>query len=134
MPEGWQEVKTIADATDWIQKRAEESCFLTVQLRSTNEIVGFVFLYEEPSQDKYSDLHLGYLMAEATWGKGIGSELIKGLVDWCEKAGDIKSITGGVETNNVGSIRVLEKNGFSKTTSDNPQEDMIFLKREFHLK
>ncbi len=124
LPDDWQGIATIEEAQNWINERKEDSNFFAVQLSKTSEIVGFLFLYGE------QDLRLGYLLAESFWGKGLASELIKGLVEWCKSEKNINSISGGVEKENIGSIKVLEKNGFLKSQEEMP-ENMIFYKREF---
>ena len=132
LPDGWQGIDSVDKALDWIRNRAKESAFLTIQFLYNQEVVGFIFLFETISADNSIDLRLGYLLSEAVWGKGLGSELIKGLVDWCEDVGNIKSISGGVEIDNVGSIKVLERNGFNISTTENPPENTIFLERKFN--
>lgn len=132
LPDGWQGIDNANKAINWVRNRAEESAFLTVQILSTLEVVGFLFLYESKSSDNSIDLRLGYLLSESVWGKGLGSELIKGLVECCEKHNDIKSITGGVEIENIGSIRVLEKNGFVTIQSNDHHGNVIFLERKFN--
>ena len=95
-------------------------------------MVGFLFLNGEYSSDpNLIDVRLGYLLSEETWGRGLGSELIKGLIDWCRNAENVSSISGGVEIGNKASIRVLEKHGFGILTLEEPSEGMIFLGRKF---
>jgi predicted acetyltransferase len=116
LPPGWQDIDTTEKANDWIE----------------NSLVGFLILNGEPaSNPDLIDVHLGYLLSRQTWGKGIGSELIKGLVSWCEATENISSISGGVEVDNIASIRVLEKNGFTPTSSTPSAEGMTFLKKHF---
>jgi RimJ/RimL family protein N-acetyltransferase len=62
---------------------------------------------------------------------GFSSELIKGLVEWCEKNNDTRSISAGVDIENVGPIKVLEKNGFSILRSNHQQGNVLFLERKF---
>lgn len=133
LPDGWQNVDSTTKAINWIKNRSEESSFLTVQLAPTKEIVGFIFLNETVSSNNSTDLRLGFLLSEKVWGKGVGSELINGLGSWCENEEDIRSISGGVEVDNVGSIKVLEKNGFIISNSDKQKQDMVFLKRKFTI-
>ena len=66
-------------------------------------------------------------LAEAVWGGGVASELIRGFVGWCER-NNVASIVGGVERGNVASRRVLEKNGFvcDPTEDDAGSEEDIF--------
>lgn len=119
LPSGWQNLQTDTDAINWIKDVSKESSLLLVQLRKTKEIVGFIFLYEPATLKAPMDLRLGYLLSEDTWGHGMASELIKGLLKWCRSTGRIKTITGGVEPGNVASIKVLKKNGFMQTGLSN---------------
>jgi RimJ/RimL family protein N-acetyltransferase len=119
LPTEWQNINTIIDANNWISEVSKESNFLLVQLKKTKGIVGFIFLYEPETFKAPIDLRLGYLLSEDTWGHGMGGELIKGLLAWCKSSGKISTITAGVEPDNIGSIKVLKKNGFSQTNSNN---------------
>jgi len=132
LPDGWQRINTSSDAQKWMEDRDEESNFLTVELLATNEIIGFIFLYELNSEKNSLDLRFGYLLSESNWSKGFGTELVKGLVKWCETMKTINSISGGVEIDNLGSIRVLEKTGFSPSTIDSPSENVIFYELKFN--
>lgn len=114
LPAGWQKINTIDQANEWIKARNGESTILAIEYLPEHLLVGFLFLNEEYSSDtNLIKLRLGYLLSKETWGRGLGSELIKGLLAWCVKAGNVSSILGGVEIKNKASIRVLEKNGFS---------------------
>jgi RimJ/RimL family protein N-acetyltransferase len=72
------------------------------------------------------ELRLGYLLREEVWGKGIGTELIKGLVEWARQTRLIGSIAGDVEKENQGSIRVLEKNGFYRCNEEMPEQMYLY--------
>ncbi len=132
LPTGWQGIKTRPSAKKWIVERAHESVFLSVQHLSSSETVGFIFLYVLESEKTNYNLRFGYLLAESVWGKGLGTELVKGLVDWCENVGDINSISGGVERDNIGSIKVLEKVGFVPSTIDTSTENVLFYEYQFN--
>lgn len=134
LPSGWQNINTETEAQQWLRERDRESHFLTVQLLSTNEIIGFIFLYESDGEPDYYDLRFGYLLSEQVWGKGLGTELIQGLLNWCKETGDIRSISGGVEADNTGSIKVLKKAGFSTSNVDNSADHVIFYEYQFHQK
>lgn len=131
LPSEWQNITRLEDANIWLQQRIEESSFLAIRLRSTNDIIGFMFLYDDDEKLQLLDLHIGYLLGEAYWGRGYGSELIKGLVDWAYLDEHIHSLVGGVEVGNVGSIKVMEKNGFCLSNLKGPAEDVIFLEYVF---
>ncbi|MCZ6701806.1 MAG: GNAT family N-acetyltransferase [Ignavibacteria bacterium] len=133
LPDGWQKIDTIDKAENWISERKSDSNLYSITLTETKKIIGFLFLYIGNKINESYELRLGYLLTESIWGKGIGSELIKGLVEWCNSIKIIKSISGGVEKDNAGSIRVLEKNGFYKSNEELP-EDMLLYKIDFELK
>lgn len=124
LPTGWQNINTTLDANNWINKITEECSFLLVQLKDTEEVIGFIFLYEPANMKQPVDIRLGYLLSEKYWGKGIGSELIKGLLTWCSFSGAISSITAGIELDNFASIKVLMKNNFENIGSND--EGMLF--------
>ena len=112
LPDSWQQVFTGADAKQWVEDRDEESNLLLIQNQSSKAIIGLMFLHESESDDSSVEVRLGYLIAQEHWGKGYATELIQGLVLWCKGIKKIKSISGGVESGNIGSIKVLERSDF----------------------
>lgn len=108
LPNGWQNISNLKLAEQWVKERSLESTFLTIQEIENKKLIGFLFLYPT-NKNNY---HFGYLLSEKHWGKGYGTELIKGLLIWCKTQVEIKTLIGGVDQNNIGSIKVLEKNGF----------------------
>jgi len=132
LPGDWRKVNSFDSAKKWLNDRDEESAVLAIENIQNGLVAGFLFLNEEYShQTGLIDLRLGYLLSRETWGKGLGSELIEGLIEWCKKAGNVSSITGGVEVTNKASIRILEKNGFEIATGAKSSEGMVFLERLF---
>ncbi|RSC93106.1 GNAT family N-acetyltransferase [Tenacibaculum singaporense] len=125
LPDGWQNINTISTAKKWIKERNEESIFLIIKSSNTSEIIGFIFLFPIDLENDLIDLRFGYLLSESFWGKGLGTEVVKGLVNKCQELGYVKSIFGGVGKDNIGSIKVLEKCGF-ETLNANEDESVIF--------
>ena len=74
LPDGWQNLDTIEKAEKWIVERKADSYFYAISFIETNEIIGFLFLYDSEEINEMYDLRLGYLLAESAWGVGIGSE------------------------------------------------------------
>ena len=128
LPTDWKGVYTLERARQWISERDSEGTTLLVVTRATGVPAGLVILFETVDESNDGvELRLGYLLAEAVWGGGVASELIRGFVGWCER-NNVASIVGGVERGNVASRRVLEKNGFvcDPTEDDAGSEDDIF--------
>ncbi len=126
LPDGWQNLTTQEEAKNWIEERKGDSHFFAVVHLETKRILGYLFLYVENETQEFFDLRLGYLLAKSTWGKGIGSELIKALVEWGKQTGKVRSISGGVEQDNIGSIKVLEKNGFYLSDEELPGDALLY--------
>lgn len=55
---------------------------------------------------------LGVSVLKTYWGMGIGTELIKYLLDWCKRSGIIKKVNLRVRTDNFNAIHVYKKLGF----------------------
>lgn len=127
LPDGWQSISSNGEINNWIKERDHESCFLNI--RKSNKIVGFCFLFLSEAETRKLDIRFGYLLAEESWGQGLGTEFILGLVKYCHGLRYVNSISGGVERQNLGSIRVLEKTGFVKESING---DTIFYQKQFH--
>mmetsp|Transcript_20619 Transcript_20619/g.49067 ORF Transcript_20619/g.49067 Transcript_20619/m.49067 type:complete len:167 (+) Transcript_20619:1-501(+) len=121
LPPDWQGEYDKARASTWIKDRDAESSVFLVSEKSS-EPIGLVILFSEGR-----DVRLGYLLAESTWGKGFGSELVEGICKWCRDS-DIRSLTGGVALDNPASARVLVKNGFVAVGGPEHGEQMYELR------
>ncbi|RQO40590.1 GNAT family N-acetyltransferase [Chryseobacterium sp. KBW03] len=78
-----------------------------------NDFVGMclarVFL-DNPDQ-----LEIGYTLAENYWGRGLGTEVCKALVDYCYSLDHKRDIVAVTDLDNIGSQKVLLKSGFIRT-------------------
>ena len=133
LPPGWQNLKNINQALQWINDRDGESHFLTISNKFTKELIGFIFLYETTTEEQSTniDLRFGYLLAETSWGQGMGTEVVQGLLQWCKSVGVIQSLAGGVARTNIGSIKVLEKTGFTTSALDADTAEVLFYEYRF---
>lgn len=122
LPPAWQGAYSTERAQQWIRERDEEGTTLLAVDKAQNEAIGLIILFES---DKGRELRLGYMLNESSWGKGYASELIGGLVEWCRYNG-VKSVTGGVERNNIASRRVLEKSGFQEDANAINASEQMF--------
>ncbi|MBT8191661.1 MAG: GNAT family N-acetyltransferase [Bacteroidia bacterium] len=126
LPDSWDNLNTRDRVENWIIDRKKDSNFYAIIRSETRVIIGFLFLYVENETKEAFELRLGYLLGESIWGQGIGSELIKALVGWCKNIGVVHSISGGVEKENIASIKVLEKNGFYKSDEKLPGGTFLY--------
>lgn len=91
----------------WMDARAAESDVLTVRDRGDERLLGLLILARLPEA-----CHVGYLFAERAWGRGLATELLRGLIAARGSAPD--TLVAGVGTDNPVSARVLRKAGFTR--------------------
>ena len=110
----------------WVSARNEESDVFSVRDRTTQAFLGLLIL--GPSRDATGALtvRLGFLLAEKAWGQGYATELVKGLVGWCEKQAVPVQLLGGVEAGNAASAAVLIKAGFTRAADMSTGETDTF--------
>jgi len=111
LPPYFQGITSSELAASWLERMLLESRLLELKSK-TNELIGFLFIYVE-SQD---DVHIGYLLGEEYWGKGLASELLQSFVVEVAKTEPWSKLIGGVYASNVSSIKVLKKSGFLESS------------------
>lgn len=87
----------------------EKRGFLAVTEKASGAFIGLGKLvpYENGSTE------VGYALDPSYWGKGYASEIMQVLVDYARQLGTIEELLGVVNLDNIGSVRVLTKHGFS---------------------
>ncbi|TLV00818.1 GNAT family N-acetyltransferase [Dyadobacter luticola] len=58
-----------------------------------------------------SEIEIGYRILEEHWGRGVATEIARGLIDFAKNTLQSKNVIAYVNVNNAASIRVLEKSG-----------------------
>jgi ribosomal-protein-alanine N-acetyltransferase len=129
LPQEWQDIDAILKADLWLKEREKESHVLLIQQAGKAEILGFLFLHESAGETGGHDIYLGYLLKESCWGQGYGTEIIKGLVNHCSRLKGINALIGGVPSENIGSVKVLEKCGFKLENSLEITSETQFYRR-----
>lgn len=115
LPPYFNNVLTLSDAKAWVDKMACESQFLTVTFAEKPELIGFIFIYKGEN----SEAHIGYLLKEDYWGKGLAKELLSEFICWCKTQTNCSKLVGGVSKDNLVSSNLLIKLGFVKSENDN---------------
>ncbi len=81
-----------------------------VEPRSEKQLIGWSGLQFLPETD---EVEVGYLLAQAFWGKGLATEAAQASLQYGFKNFDVESIIAIVHPENVASQRVIEKLGMS---------------------
>ena len=88
-----------------------------IVLKETNEPIGCIGLV--PTGDEHfttltNERETGYWIGFPYWNKGITTEALKALIDFCKSALSLDSLLITTDCNNIGSQRVAEKCGFEQ--------------------
>eukprot|EP00035_Acanthoeca_spectabilis_P025651 m.459321 g.459321 ORF g.459321 m.459321 type:complete len:417 (-) comp21720_c0_seq1:1639-2889(-) len=130
LPPCWHGEYPPERARAWVQERDTEGVTLLAVDHATKEVMGLVILGVFVEGGTIS-LMLGYLLGSAAWGKGLGTELITGLVAHVRDKHFAHMMFAGAAADNYPSIRILEKAGF---VPDEGSADGSADERKFHLK
>ena len=87
--------------------------------RSHGRIIGTAGFFGPP--DEAGEVTIGYGMVEPEWGQGYGTAAVAQLIEICRAHGGLSAINADTDLDNIGSQRVLEKNGFERVRSTETQ-------------
>ncbi|HOX22093.1 MAG TPA: GNAT family N-acetyltransferase, partial [Elusimicrobiales bacterium] len=68
--------------------------------------------------DSSGSVEIGYGIAPRFRGNGYCAEALAALIAWCAQTTAIRRLTAQCRTDNIASLRVLEKCGFSRTSRE----------------
>ncbi|MDJ0631196.1 MAG: GNAT family N-acetyltransferase [Rhodobacter sp.] len=114
LPEG-------CDAGAWLAAATADAMVMSVRGQD-GALFGLVLLHFGDGPQAM----FGYLLAEAVWGRGYGTELIRGLADTLRQRTTIPTLVGGVDPANAASVRVLQKAGFAQRPGQEPGGGVFF--------
>jgi len=98
-------------ARAWIENAEKENPMINFAIDVDGEAIGGIGLIF--NTDIYVlSAEMGYWIGETHWGKGIATEAIRQLTEYCFYYFDIVRIYAEVFENNKASMRALEKNGY----------------------
>lgn len=113
--------KNLTDAFPHPYTEADGKAFITMATKADpihifaieveGKAVGGIGIHPQSDIMK-KNAELGYWLGEPYWGKGIITRAIKQMVDFAFKTYDITRVYARPYGTNIGSQKVLEKNGF----------------------
>ncbi|MFD3447083.1 GNAT family N-acetyltransferase [Microbacteriaceae bacterium 4G12] len=115
---------------NWINKNIERyredgHGLWGVCLKETNELIGDCGLVKQIVDGK-TEVEVGYHINKKHWSKGFASEAAKGCMEYGIHQLGLNKLISIIDPRNIPSIRVAEKNGFTKE-----KESFIFDKNHF---
>ncbi len=115
LPAYFHGVDSIEQAKVWLEHMLLESRLLLINTRE-GELIGFLFVSVEYAEGD-SSVHIGYLLAEDSWGKGLATELLEAFIHTVSSRESWTKLIAGVEPSNLASIKLLKKLGFQALKS-----------------
>ncbi|MFV8784012.1 GNAT family N-acetyltransferase [Microbulbifer sp. SA54] len=106
-------------AQAWLERMLSQSRLFLVETVE-NKLIGFLFV----SSTEDRDAHVGYLLAEEYWGKGLASELLQGFIEQASENEPWARLVCGVDPANIASANLLKKLGFFEQTVKD--SDVVF--------
>ncbi len=112
---GWNLMHTLNETHEYIEKmirRESEGTHLyaSVALRTTGTIIGTAMIFNFDREANHAEI--GYVFHSDYWGKGYGTETIALMSDFAFESLNLHKLHACVVDANIGSVKVLEKNGF----------------------
>jgi RimJ/RimL family protein N-acetyltransferase len=103
---------TIQDAQEFLHRAISEQPEMKFCVEIDGAAVGGIGV--RPGEDVYRHTAtVGYWLGEQFWGRGIMSEVVIAVTDFCFGNFPLRRISAEVFANNPASARVLEKAGFT---------------------
>tara|TARA_R110002050_G_scaffold109799_1_gene221300 strand:- start:16417 stop:16902 length:486 start_codon:yes stop_codon:yes gene_type:complete len=129
---GYKEPPNYQNFSIWYKERLRDNSRKLFLLYEGKHCVGSLNI---DFYDGYA--FIGYSVRENYEGKGFGTFIVKNAITFISERTNINSIKAWINFQNIGSIKVVEKNGFKRTTTSETRqrfgnEEPYFL-YEIHL-
>lgn len=97
---------------EWYQKSydADEGGPWKIIDKSSGEKIGVIAYYKHDKHHRKAEV--GFWLFPQYWNKGIATETLKAVIEYCRNRKNIHRLEATVEDGNISSCRVLEKLGF----------------------
>ncbi|KUO70908.1 MAG: GNAT family acetyltransferase [Clostridia bacterium BRH_c25] len=112
---GWPLMKALEETHNYIEEMLRRESvgthlYASIILKSTQEIIGTAMIFNFDHEAKHAEI--GYVFHSRHWGKGYGTETTAIMNDFAFASLNLHKLHARVVDANIGSARVLEKNGF----------------------
>ncbi len=112
---GWPLTKSIDETHAYLKEmlRREEAGnfkYANVVDKKFGKVIGNVMLFSFDADAKHAEI--GYVIDQALWGKGIGTEIVKMVKELAFGEMGLRKLHARVVSKNMGSEKILTKNGF----------------------
>lgn len=112
---GWRLMNSPDETREYVEEmikreKAETHLYASILLKSTDRIIGTAMIFNFDLQVKHAEI--GYVLHKDHWGKGYATQAISLMDGFCFESLKLHKLHARVVDRNIGSARVLEKNGY----------------------
>ena len=93
-----------------------------IELKESGEAVGCICYYDQKESNipiGEQDAEIGYWIGKPHWNRGLATEALRGMVDYCFNTRGFLTLWSDFFVDNPASGRVMEKCGFRDTGEEN---------------
>jgi len=98
-----------------------------VELEESGELIGSVMFRYDDMKDGICEI--GYSIGKQYWGKGFGTEIVKEILKTLQKEQRIHTAIAWSHKENISSIKILERLGFTRTPQKESDVNDLFVKQ-----
>ena len=115
---GWPHHETIEKSKMILSKFIEEKKTFAIVYKENNKVIGSLGVEPYGNEDKLTEFNnyigreIGYVLAKNYWGKGLGTEAVKAVIDYLFNKENYDFLVCAYYDFNARSKRVQEKCGF----------------------
>ena len=107
--------ETVDDAIKFIEKinnciAQNESIMWAITLKENNTLIGTICLWNIDAENNKAEI--GYMLHPNFQAKGIMQEAVVKIIEYGFEAMQLNSIIAAFQSNNLRSLKLLERNGF----------------------
>jgi RimJ/RimL family protein N-acetyltransferase len=110
----WQPLTSLQQSEEFLTQvnrcwEDGESLAWTINLASSKQLIGMI----EARIERHR-VEVGYVLARSAWGAGFATEAVRLVTSWALSQPTIRCVWAYADVENLASIRVLEKAGYSR--------------------
>lgn len=113
---GWNLTHNLEETLELIEGMIKKestgtSLYASIVHKQTDKVIGTCMFFNFNMEAKHAEI--GYVLSASYWDKGYGSEIVRIMHDYGLEYLELHKLHARVVDVNIGSSKVLEKNGFS---------------------
>jgi ribosomal-protein-alanine N-acetyltransferase len=112
---GWPLTNSLEESKEYVKKLLDNEIkhthqYASIVLKETNKHIGTMMLFAFNDTAKHAEI--GFVLHQDYWNKGYISEAVRILLAYLKDENIMHKLCARVVSSNMGSSKVLEKNGF----------------------